>query len=43
MENIFSKELNKIQNKYPKIIKEVRGKGLLIGLSFTKRSNKIYQ
>ena len=30
------KELNKIQEKYPKIIKEVRGKGLLIGLCLHK-------
>merc|ERR1739848_554319 len=28
----FHKELNKIKNDYPKIIKEVRGIGLLIGL-----------
>ena len=29
----FIKELNKIRDKYPKIIKEVRGQGLLIGLA----------
>jgi acetylornithine/N-succinyldiaminopimelate aminotransferase len=28
----FIEKLNKIKNKYPRIIKEVRGKGLLIGL-----------
>ncbi len=28
----FINELNKIKEKYPKIIKEVRGKGLLVGL-----------
>ena len=28
----FHKELNKIKDKYPKIIKEVRGRGFLIGL-----------
>ena len=28
----FHKELNKIKNKYPKIFKEVRGRGFLIGL-----------
>ncbi len=28
----FHKELRKLQNEYPKIIKEVRGAGLLIGL-----------
>ncbi len=32
----FIKELNKIKDKYPKIIKEVRGKGLLIGLCLQK-------
>ena len=32
----FHVELNKIKNKYPKIIKEVRGKGLLIGLALKK-------
>ena len=28
----FHKELNKIKNNYPKLIKEIRGKGLLIGI-----------
>ena len=28
----FFLELNKIKNEYPKIIKEIRGKGLLIGI-----------
>ena len=32
----FLKELNKIQAQYPKIIKEVRGVGLLIGLQLHK-------
>ena len=32
----FLKELNKLKEKYPKIIKEVRGKGLLVGLSLHK-------
>ncbi len=32
----FLSELNKLKNKYPKIIKEVRGKGLLLGLSLYK-------
>ena len=30
--NFFVKQLNEIQKKYPKIIKEVRGRGFLIGL-----------
>ena len=29
-------KLNKLKEKYPKIIKEVRGKGLLIGLCLYK-------
>ena len=32
----FLSELNKLREKYPKIIKEVRGKGLLIGLCLYK-------
>ena len=32
----FVRELNKIKEKYPKIIKEVRGKGLLLGLCLYK-------
>ncbi len=32
----FFKELNKLKEKYPKIIKEIRGKGLLIGLCLHK-------
>ena len=30
----FFDQLNKIKNKFPKIIKEIRGKGLIIGLQF---------
>ncbi|MBD1164714.1 aspartate aminotransferase family protein [Pelagibacterales bacterium SAG-MED13] len=30
--NFFIKELNKVKEKYPKIIKEIRGRGFLIGL-----------
>ena len=32
----FHKQLNDIKKKYPKIIKEVRGKGFLIGLQLYK-------
>ena len=32
MSKYFINELNKIKIKYPKVIKEVRGVGLLIGL-----------
>jgi len=32
----FQQELKKIKDKYPKIIKEVRGQGLLIGLALYK-------
>ena len=34
--NYFHKELAKIKKKYPKIIKEVRGRGFLIGLQLYK-------
>ena len=34
--NFFKKELKKLQIKFPKIIKEVRGKGLLIGIVLHK-------
>tara|TARA_B100001778_G_scaffold295916_1_gene268441 strand:+ start:454 stop:1620 length:1167 start_codon:yes stop_codon:yes gene_type:complete len=34
--NYFHKELNKLKEKFPKIIKEVRGRGLLIGLQLYK-------
>ena len=33
-------ELSKIQNKFPKIIKEIRGKGLMIGLQFFEDPSK---
>ena len=34
--NYFLSELNKLKKKYPKIIKEIRGKGLLLGLCLYK-------
>ena len=34
--NYFYKELNKLKDKFPKIIKEVRGRGFLIGLQLYK-------
>jgi acetylornithine/N-succinyldiaminopimelate aminotransferase len=40
----FHKELNKLRNKFPEIIKEVRGRGFLIGLQLYKdQSNFIKQ
>jgi acetylornithine/N-succinyldiaminopimelate aminotransferase len=36
----FLSELNKLKEKYPKIIKEVRGKGLLLGLCLYKDQAK---
>ncbi len=36
----FIKQLQKIHKKYPKIIKEVRGKGLLIGLCLNVDQSK---
>jgi len=41
--NYFLKELKKLKEKYPKIIKEVRGKGLLIGLSLHKDQTNFIQ
>jgi len=38
--NYFNLELNKIKNDYPKLIKEVRGTGLLIGLQLFKNQTK---
>ena len=34
--NYFNIELNKLKNKFPKIIKEIRGRGFLIGLQLYK-------
>jgi len=39
----FHYELNKIKNDYPKLIKEVRGKGLLIGLQLFNQQSKFIQ
>ena len=40
----FIKELNKLRERYPGIIKEVRGKGLLVGLCLQKeQTNFIHQ
>ena len=36
----FFLELNKIKNEYPKIIKEIRGKGLLIGIQLHFEQSK---
>ena len=36
----FFDQLNKIQNKFPKIIKEIRGKGLMIGIQFFEETSK---
>jgi acetylornithine/N-succinyldiaminopimelate aminotransferase len=36
----FNSELNKIKNNYPKLIKEVRGTGLLIGLQLFNEQSK---
>ena len=37
----FFEQLSNIQNKFPKIIKEVRGKGLMIGLQFFEDPSKL--
>jgi len=39
----FHDELNNIKNDYPKLIKEVRGLGLLIGLQLFKHQKKFIQ
>ena len=39
----FINQLDKIKGKYPKIIKEVRGKGLLIGLCLHVNQAKFIQ
>ena len=39
----FHSALNKIKNEYPRIIKEVRGVGLLIGLQLFKDQTKFIQ
>ncbi len=36
----FLFNLNKIKNKYPNVIKEIRGRGLLIGIQLYKDQNK---
>jgi len=41
--NHFFKGLKKLKEKYPKIIKEVRGKGLLIGLCLHRDQTKFIQ
>ena len=41
--NHFLKGLHKLKEKYPKIIKEVRGKGLLIGLCLQRDQTKFIQ
>ena len=38
--NYFHNELNKIKNKFPKIIKEIRGRGFLIGLQLYQDQSK---
>ena len=36
----FFDQLNKIQNKFPKIVKEIRGKGLMVGIQFFEEPSK---
>ena len=40
LSNYFLFKLNKIKEKYPKIIKQIRGKGLLIGIQLFKDQTK---
>jgi len=39
----FILELNKIKKKYPKLIKEIRGVGLLLGIQLFKDQSKFIQ
>ncbi len=39
----FIRELNKIKKKYPKLIKEIRGVGLLIGIQLMKDQTRFIQ
>ena len=39
----FHQELNKIKNNYPKLIKEIRGQGLLIGIQLFNDQSKFIQ
>tara|TARA_Y100000996_G_scaffold205649_1_gene161360 strand:+ start:6483 stop:7646 length:1164 start_codon:yes stop_codon:yes gene_type:complete len=43
LSNYFLKELNKIKEDYPKIIREVRGRGFLIGLQLHKNQTRFIQ
>ena len=43
LSGFFHLELNKIKEQFPKIIKEVRGKGLLIGLQLNFDQTKFIQ
>ena len=38
----FSSNLNRIKDKFPNIIKEIRGRGLLIGIQLHKDQDKFY-
>ena len=40
MSKYFFSNLNKLKNKYPKVIKEIRGRGLLIGIQLHKDQAK---
>ena len=39
MSNYFHQELNNIKKQFPKVIKEVRGRGFLIGLQLYKNQS----
>ena len=41
MSNYFHQELNNIKKQFPKVIKEVRGRGFLIGLQLYKNQSII--
>ena len=41
--NYFHNELNKIKNNFPKLIKEIRGRGYLIGIKLYNDQTKFIQ
>ena len=41
--NYFNIELNKLKNKFPKIIKEIRGRGFLIGIQIFGDQNSFIE
>ena len=43
MSKYFFEKLTEIKNKFPKIVKEIRGKGLMIGIQFFEEPSKFLE